>query len=502
MTRVFISKDAASLALGADAVAVALAPHATVVRTGSRGMMWLEPLVEVETAAGRIAYGPVEAADVAGLLAAGMLEGGAHRLRQGPTDAIPYMKRQTRLTFARCGVIDPLTLADYEAHGGLDGLRKAIAAGPAATMDIVLKSGLRGRGGAGFPTGIKWKTTADAEGDRKYIVCNADEGDSGTFADRMLMEGDPFSLIEGMAIAGLSTGATKGYVYTRSEYPHAVATIDAALAVARRAGVLGADVLGSGRSFDIEQRVGAGAYVCGEETALLESLEGRRGQVRAKPPLPAHKGLFGCPTVVNNVITLATVPCILRDGPEAYQAIGMGRSRGTMPLQLAGNVKFGGLFEAGFGLTLGEIVNDIGGGTLSGRPIRAVQVGGPLGAYFPEALFATPFDYEAFAAKDGLIGHGGIVVFDDTVDLAKQARFAMEFCAAESCGKCTPCRIGSTRGMETMDKIIAGTSVEKNTELLRDLCHTLKFGSLCALGGFIPYPVLSALDHFPEDFRP
>ena len=502
MTRVFISKDAASLALGADAVAVALAPHATVVRTGSRGMMWLEPLVEVETVAGRIAYGPVEAADVAGLLAAGMLEGGAHRLRQGPTDAIPYMKRQTRLTFARCGVIDPLTLADYEAHGGLDGLRKAIAAGPAATMDIVLKSGLRGRGGAGFPTGIKWKTTADAEGDRKYIVCNADEGDSGTFADRMLMEGDPFSLIEGMAIAGLSTGATKGYVYTRSEYPHAVATFDAALAVARRAGVLGADVLGSGRSFDIEQRVGAGAYVCGEETALLESLEGRRGQVRAKPPLPAHKGLFGCPTVVNNVITLATVPCILRDGPEAYQAIGMGRSRGTMPLQLAGNVKFGGLFEAGFGLTLGEIVNDIGGGTLSGRPIRAVQVGGPLGAYFPEALFATPFDYEAFAAKDGLIGHGGIVVFDDTVDLAKQARFAMEFCAAESCGKCTPCRIGSTRGMETMDKIIAGTSVEKNTELLRDLCHTLKFGSLCALGGFIPYPVLSALDHFPEDFRP
>jgi len=502
MTRVFISKDAASLALGADAVAAALASHATVVRTGSRGMMWLEPLIEVETPAGRIAYGPVEAADVPGLLAAGMLDGGAHPLRQGPTDDIPFMKRQTRLTFARCGVVDPLSLADYEAHGGLDGLRKAIAAGPAATMDIVLKSGLRGRGGAGFPTGIKWKTTADAEGDRKYIVCNADEGDSGTFADRMLMEGDPFSLIEGMAIAGLSTGATKGYVYTRSEYPHAVATFDAALAIARKAGVLGPDVLGCGRAFDIEQRVGAGAYVCGEETALLESLEGRRGQVRAKPPLPAHKGLFGCPTVVNNVITLATVPCILRDGPEAYQAIGMGRSRGTMPLQLAGNVKFGGLFEAGFGLSLGEIVNDIGGGTLSGRPIRALQVGGPLGAYFPEALFATPFDYEAFAAKDGLIGHGGIVVFDDTVDLAKQARFAMEFCAAESCGKCTPCRIGSTRGMETMDKIIAGTSVQKNTELLRDLCHTLKFGSLCALGGFIPYPVLSALDHFPEDFRP
>jgi formate dehydrogenase iron-sulfur subunit len=403
------------------------------------------------------------------------------------------MKRQTRVTFARCGVVDPLSLDDYRAHGGLSGLLKAREIGAAATIDIILKSGLRGRGGAGFPTGIKWKTVADTEGERKYIVCNADEGDSGTFADRMLMEGDPFSLIEGMAIAGFCVGASKGYVYTRSEYPHAIKAFDAALAVARRAGLLG-------EAFDIEQRVGAGAYVCGEETALLESLEGRRGQVRAKPPLPAHKGLFGRPTVVNNVITLATVPAILTGGAEAYQALGMGRSRGTMPVQLAGNVKHGGLFEAGFGLTLGELVNDIGGGTLSGRPVRAVQVGGPLGAYFPPALFDTPFDYEAFAKRDGLIGHGGIVVFDDTVDLAKQARFAMEFCAAESCGKCTPCRIGSTRGMETVDKIVAGDAVEANTALLRDLCHTMKFGSLCALGGFIPYPVLSALDHFPEDF--
>ncbi len=490
MTRVFVSRDAFSLALGADAVAAALAPHATVVRTGSRGMVWLEPLVEVETQAGRIAYGPVTPADVPRILAD---EAGA--LCLGPTDEIPFLKRQTRVTFARCGVVDPLSLDDYTAHGGLAGLRKARELGSAATMDTVLKSGLRGRGGAGFPTGIKWKTTADAEGERKYIVCNADEGDSGTFADRMLMEGDPFSLIEGMAIAGFCVGASKGYVYTRSEYPHAIATFDAALAVARRGGLLGS-------GFDIEQRVGAGAYVCGEETALLESLEGKRGQVRAKPPLPAHKGLFGCPTVVNNVITLATVPAIMTGGAEAYQAIGMGRSRGTMPVQLAGNIRFGGLFEAGFGVSLGDLVNDIGGGTLSGRPVRAVQVGGPLGAYFPPSLFDTKFDYEAFTARDGLIGHGGIVVFDDTVDLAKQARFAMEFCAVESCGKCTPCRIGSTRGMETVDKIIAGTSVAANTELLRDLCHTLKFGSLCALGGFIPYPVLSALDHFPEDFRP
>lgn len=494
MTRVFVPRDAAALALGADAVAQSLTSHATVVRTGSRGLFWLEPMVEVETTSGRIAYGPVSAPDIPGLLASGFLAGGPHKLRLGPPGQLPFLARQARLTFARCGVIDPLSLEDYRANGGISGLTRAREIGPEATVETVLKSGLRGRGGAGFPAGIKWKTVADATGERKFIVCNADEGDSGTYADRMLMEGDPFCLIEGMAIAGFAVGARKGYVYTRSEYPHAIATFDAALGVARAAGLLGAD-------FDIEQRVGAGAYVCGEETSLLESLEGRRGQVRAKPPLPAHKGLFGQPTVINNVITLASVPVILRDGAEAYQTIGYGRSRGTMPIQLAGNVKYGGLYEAGFGLTLGEIVNDIGGGTLSGRPVRAVQVGGPLGAYFPPALFDTPFDYEAFTAKGGLIGHGGIVVFDDTVDLAHQARFAMEFCSIESCGKCTPCRIGSVRGTETIDKILAGIAVDANLELIRDLCHTMKFGSLCALGGFIPYPVMSALEYFPGDFR-
>ncbi len=494
MTRVFVPRDAAALAMGAEAVAKALAEHADVVRTGSRGLFWLEPMIEVETPEGRIAYGPVEAADVPGLLADGLLTGTARRLRLGVPEQIPFLARQTRLTFARCGIVDPLSLGDYRAHGGFEGLEKARAMGPAAIVETVLASGLRGRGGAGFPTGIKWKTVAEAKGDRKYIVCNADEGDSGTYADRMMMEGDPFSLVEGMIIAGLAVGATKGYVYTRSEYPHAIDTFDKALDIARRAGLLGGD-------FDIEQRSGAGAYVCGEETSLLESLEGKRGQVRAKPPLPAHKGLFGQPTVINNLVTLTSLPCILRDGAEHYQALGMGRSRGTMPIQLAGNLKYAGLFEAGFGVTLGELVNDIGGGTRSGRPIRAVQVGGPLGAYFPPALFDTPFDYEAFAARDGLIGHGGVVVFDDTVDMAHQARFAMEFCAAESCGKCTPCRIGSVRGLETVDKILAERDVDANLELLRDLCHTMKFGSLCALGGFIPYPVLSAMNFFPEDFR-
>jgi formate dehydrogenase iron-sulfur subunit len=494
--RVFVPRDAAALALGADAVASLLRQTADVelVRTGSRGLFWLEPMVEVETEAGRIAYGPVSVGDISSLLGAGMLTGGPHPLRLGRPEDLPFLGRQKRLTFARCGIIDPLSLDDYRANGGLRGIARAKEIGPAATIDLVTQSGLRGRGGAGFPTGIKWKTAAEAKGERKYIVCNADEGDSGTFADRMLMEGDSFVLIEGMAIAGFAVGAHKGYVYTRSEYPHAIATFNAALEIARREGLLNAE-------FDIEQRVGAGAYVCGEETSLLDSLEGKRGQVRAKPPLPAHKGLFGMPTVINNVVSLASVPIILDKGAEFYRDIGMGRSRGTMPIQLAGNIKYGGLFECGFGVTLGELVNDIGGGTRSGRPVRAVQVGGPLGAYFPPALFDTPFDYEAFAARDGLIGHGGIVVFDDTVDLAKQARFAMEFCAEESCGKCTPCRIGSVRGMEVIDRIMAGERVEANLDLLRDLCNTMKFGSLCALGGFIPYPVMSALAHFPDDFQ-
>ncbi|WP_421997265.1 formate dehydrogenase beta subunit [Reyranella sp.] len=500
-TRIFVPRDAAARAVGADKVAAAIADETRrkglaveIVRTGSRGLFWLEPLVEIETPGGRIGFGPVEAQDVAGLFADG-LPPASHPLCVGRPEEIPFLKKQTRITFARCGIIDPLSLADYRAHGGGRGLERARSIGAAATVAEVTKSGLRGRGGAGFPTGIKWKTVADTAADRKYIVCNADEGDSGTYADRMIMEGDPFLLIEGMAIAGFAVGATKGYVYIRSEYPDAIRVMEQAVALAGREGILGESA-----GFDIEIRVGAGAYVCGEETSLLESLEGKRGQVRAKPPLPAHKGLFGRPTVINNLISLATVPAILADGADAYAALGMGRSRGTMPIQLAGNVRHGGLFEAAFGLTLGEIVDGIGGGTRSGRPARAVQVGGPLGAYFPRKLFDTPFDYESFAALDGLIGHGGVVVFDDTVDMAHQARFALEFCAIESCGKCTPCRIGSVRGTETIDKIIRGERVAANLALITDLCQTLKFGSLCALGGFTPYPVMSAIRHFPEDF--
>jgi formate dehydrogenase iron-sulfur subunit len=505
--RLFIPGDSGAQAVGADAVAEAVAAAAhragvavEIVRTGFRGLYWLEPMVEVATAAGRIAYGPVAPGDVEGLVTAGLLTGGAHPLRLGRPEEIPFLKLQTRLTFARCGIIDPLSIDDYRAHGGYRGLDAALALAPAAIVEEVVKSGLRGRGGAGFPTGIKWRTVLEAKGERKFIVCNADEGDSGTFADRMIMEGDPFMLIEGMTIAGIATGATKGYIYIRSEYPRAVEIMRAAIRLARAAGYLGAGVSGSPHAFDLDIRVGAGAYVCGEETSLLESLEGKRGTVRAKPPLPAHKGLFGSPTVVNNVISLASVPHILADGAAFYQNFGFGRSRGTMPIQLAGNIKHGGLFEAAFGLTLGELVDDIGGGTATGRPVRAVQVGGPLGAYFPRALFDTPFDYEAFTARDGLIGHGGIVVFDDTVDMLHQARFAMEFCAIESCGKCTPCRIGSVRGTEVIDRIRRGDNISANVALIEELCVTMKFGSLCALGGFTPFPVLSAIRHFPEDF--
>ncbi|MBI1220650.1 MAG: formate dehydrogenase [Rhodobacteraceae bacterium] len=501
--KIYVPRDAAAKALGADAVAAAVLAEAkargldvTLVRNGSRGMVWLEPLVEVETDAGRMAFGPVTAADVASLFDAGF---GSHPLAQGQTEAIPFMARQTRLTFARCGRIDPLSLAEYEAHGGLKGLRRALGMSSEQIVAEVKDSGLRGRGGAGFPTGIKWDTVARAKADQKYIVCNADEGDSATFADRMLMEGDPFTLIEGMAIAGLGVGATRGYVYIRSEYPDAIEAMEAALDIARAAGVIGANVLGSGRAFDMWVRVGAGAYVCGEETSLLNSLEGKRGVVRAKPPLPALEGFLGKPTVVNNVISLATVPVIFERGAAFYKDFGLGRSRGTIPLQIAGNAKHGGLYETAFGLTLGQIVDDIAGGTASGRPVKAVQVGGPLGAYFPRALFDTPFGYEEFAGKEGLIGHAGLTLFDDTADMLKMARFAMEFCAIESCGKCTPCRIGAVRGVETVDRIAKGDA--SAIPILTDLCNTMKFGSLCALGGFTPYPVMSALTHFPDDFH-
>ncbi|MGF6968523.1 formate dehydrogenase iron-sulfur subunit [Paraburkholderia sp. WC7.3g] len=507
MTRLYVPRDSSALALGADTLAEAISSEAAsrgveieLIRNGSRGLLWLEPLVEVATPEGRIGYANVDVEDVAALFDAGFIDGGEHARRVGVVDEIPYLKKQQRLTFARIGITDPLSIDDYVAHGGLEGLRNALQADGDTACEALIESGLRGRGGAAFPAGIKWRTVRAAKAAQKYIVCNADEGDSGTFSDRLVMESDPYLLIEGMIIAGIVTGASVGYIYVRSEYPHSIATLEAAIARARQAGWLGDSVLSSGQRFELFVAKGAGSYVCGEETALLESLEGKRGIVRAKPPVPALAGLYGQPTVINNVITLATVPIIFARGAAFYKDFGMGRSRGTLPFQLAGNIKRGGLVELAFGVTLRELLDDFGGGTASGRPARAVQVGGPLGTYLPPSQWDIPMDYEAYAAVGAVIGHGGLVVHDDTSNLAELAQYAMHFCALESCGKCTPCRIGSTRGVEVIARIRNGDTSTRQVQLLRDLCDTMVSGSLCAMGGMTPYPVLSALDHFPEDF--
>ena len=505
--RIYVPRDSAARSVGADEVAAVIERESaerglsiTLVRNGSRGALWLEPLVEVETDEGRIAFGPVQVPDIPSLFDAGFHLDNEHPLFLGRTDDIPWLARQDRFTFERVGLIDPLSMADYQSHGGLVGLRRALDMAPEAIVAEVTDSGLRGRGGAGFPAGIKWRTVLSTPGEQKYICCNADEGDSGTFADRMLMEGDPFTLLEGMTIAGIAVGATEGVIYIRSEYPDAIATMNDAIERAREFGLLGESILGSAHQFDIRIRAGGGSYVCGEETAMLESIEGKRGVVRSKPPLPAIEGLFGKPTVINNVLTLATVPGILSKGASAYSNKGVGRSIGTQVFQLAGNIARGGIVETVFGVTLDTLVNDYGGGTYSKRPVRAVQVGGPLGAYLPVSSFEVSMDYESLIAAGGMLGHGGIVLFDESVNMALQAKFAMEFCAIESCGKCTPCRLGSTRGAETIEKIMIGENIEGNKKLLLDLCEVMTDGSLCAMGGLTPLPVRSAVLHFGEDF--
>jgi formate dehydrogenase iron-sulfur subunit len=509
--KIYIPRETTASSLGAEALVHLISTEAgyrnlniDIIRNGSRGACWLEPLIEVETSKGRIGYGPVQAEDVPDLFDAGLLQGEPHRLCVGVVDELPWFKNQERLTFARCGLIDPLNVEAYCSMGGFTGLQKALTMSADAIIQEVLDSGLRGRGGAGFPTGIKWKTVAGCESQQKYIVCNADEGDSGTFSDRLIMEGDPLSLIEGMIIAGLAVGADMGYIYLRSEYPLTQAILEDAMAAARAANWLGQNIQGSGKHFELEVRMGAGAYICGEETSLLESLEGKRGQIRFKPPLPAIEGLFGKPTVVNNVISLASIPVILERGGKFYASFGRGRSLGTMPFQIGGNIKQGGLVEKAFGLTLRQLIEDFGAGTYTGKPIRAVQVGGPLGAYFPASLLDTPLDYEDFIKAGGMLGHGGVVVFDDSVNMAKQARFAMEFCSIESCGKCTPCRIGSVRGMEVIDRILTAPSEEAREAqhiVLKDLCDTMESASLCAMGGMTPVPVMSAVKHFKSDFK-
>ncbi|MGL5810992.1 MAG: NADH-ubiquinone oxidoreductase-F iron-sulfur binding region domain-containing protein [Nocardioides sp.] len=499
-TVLYVPGDAAAVSVGADEVAAAFAaqPGTTVIRNGSRGMLWAEPLVELVTDAGRVGYANVTVADANAVSTRGW---DAVRTRSiGIVDRHPWLIGQTRVSTARVGIVDPASISDYADHGGWAGLRRALAISPADVVATVVESGVRGRGGAGFPAGIKWRTVAEQRAQEKFVCCNFDEGDSGTFADRMMVEGDPFTLIEGMIIASYAVGAGEGYVYVRSEYPHAIATLRRAIETAYTHGYLGQDIGGSGHRFDLHVRVGAGAYICGEESSMLDSIEGKRGEVRAKPPIPAVSGLFGRPTVVNNVLTLSAIPMILADGAAAYADLGVGTSLGTQIFQLAGNVARGGLVELPFGVSLRGLIEEYGGGTRSGRPVKAVQVGGPLGAYLHPDQLDTSMDYESLAAIDAMLGHGGIVVFDDDVQMARMARFAMEFCAAESCGKCTPCRIGSVRGTETIDRIIAGENVGANLTLLDDLCETMTKGSLCAMGGLTPMPVQSAVRHWPEDF--
>ena len=508
MVKIYIPADTTACALGADKVAAEVVLQAQnrgldveVKRNGSRGAFWLEPLLEVEAGGVRYAFGPVYPGDVAGLFEAGLHESSGHPLFLGKVTDIEWLTRQERLTFGRAGVIDPLSLDDYKHEGGYEGLNRALAMTAEEIVEAVTDSGLRGRGGAAFPTGIKWRTVLNTPAEQKYVTANADEGDSGTYADRLLMEADPFQLVEGMTICAMAVGATQGYIYLRSEYPKVLRVLSQAIATAEDANLLGSNICGSGRDFHVQIRVGAGAYICGEETSMLESLEGKRGLVRFKPPLPAIEGLFGQPTVVNNVLTLAAVSTVLAKGAAHYQDYGSGRSRGTLSVQLAGNIRRGGLVEVPFGASLRELVEDFGGGTASGRPVRAIQVGGPLGAYLPESQWDTPLDYEAFTAVGAMLGHGGVVVFDDSVDMLEQARFAMEFCAVESCGKCTPCRIGSVRGVELLDKIAKNENRSASLELLEELCETLDQGSLCAMGGLTPMPVRSAIRHFPQDFE-
>jgi len=490
MTRFYLSNDTSARAAGADRVAEAWEgrPGLELVRTSSRGAFFLEPLVERDTPAGRLAWPNAKPDDLPNILSGA---GGV------PVAQIPFLSCQTRLTFANFGVTRPLSLEDYRTHGGGQGLARACSLSPEAIIDELKLSQLRGRGGAAFPVWNKWRVAQQTPADRKYVVANADEGDAGTYCDRMIMEGEPFRLIEGLLICARAIGAEHGYIYCRKEYPAAATVLRAAIAQAEQSGMLES----LGRPVHLEVLVGAGSYVVGEETALLESLEGRRGVVQARPPYPAVSGLYGHPTIVSNVLTFATVSNILAQGGARYAALGTERSRGTVVLQIGGRVKQPGLVEMPFGATLEEVLEQFGGGMAPGARFKAVQVGGPLGSLFPASRLGIRICYDAFAEAGAILGHGGIVVYDDETDMVELARHFMAFTAEESCGKCTPCRIGSMRGREILERVQAGQGRPDDLALLADLGETMQQASLCAFGGRAPYPVLTAIEHFPEEFR-
>ena len=417
-------------------------------------------------------------------------------------DDLTFYKKQKRIALKNCGVINPEDIDEYIAFDGYRALaRVLVEMSPDEVIDIIDKSGLRGRGGAGFPTGKKWKSTREAKGDKKFVVCNADEGDPGAFMDRSILEGDPHAVLEAMEIAGYSIGAEKGYIYVRAEYPIAVNRLQIAINQAREYGILGENIFGTGFNFDIEIRLGAGAFVCGEETALLESIEGKRGQPRVKPPYPAQSGLWGCPTLINNVETYANIAQIILKGPEWYSSIGTENSKGTKVFALGGNVNNVGLVEVPMGTTLREIVYDIGGGIPNGREFKAAQTGGPSGGCIPKEHLDTPIDYESLKAIGSMMGSGGLIVMDDTKCMVCLAKFYLQFTVSESCGKCTPCRIGTKRMLEILEKLCSGEGTEYDIYRLEKLAVNIQKSSICGLGQSAPNPVISTLKYFREEFR-
>ena len=499
------------------AIREAIAAHritADIVRVGCLGLCYAEPLVDIiKPGFPRIHYGGLDPEQAARLvteyltgdnpcpeLALGTSGDGAvagiPRLEE-----LPVLKAQVRITLRNCGLIDPGNLDHYLARGGYRGLERALAMGPEAVIEEIKRSGLRGRGGAGFPTGLKWQFCRKASGNLKYLICNADEGDPGAFMDRSLLEGDPHAVLEGMLIGAYAIGASEGYIYIRAEYPLAIERLQTALRQLEENGLIGDDILGSGFGFHLKIKEGAGAFVCGEETALIASIEGKRGMPRSRPPFPANSGLWGRPTNINNVETWASVSAIMERGADWFAGYGTEKSRGTKTFALAGKINRTGLIEVPFGITLEEIIYDIGGGIPDGKQLKAVQTGGPSGGCLPAGLIKLAVDYESLAEAGSIVGSGGMIVLDEDNCMVDTARFFLSFTCAESCGKCVPCRLGTRQMLDILEKITRGDGEPADIELLSSLSRNIKRGSLCALGGTATNPVITTLRYFREEYE-
>jgi NADH-quinone oxidoreductase subunit F len=509
--KILISMGTSGISAGAPEIAevfarelkrVKLTAKYEIRRVGDRGL-FRDPLVDViapET--GRVTYEYVKPGDVPKIVDEHLIKGKPPEALRAGRDYEQFFASQMRVVLANCGEIDPEDIDDYLTHGGYQALKKVLSLDPEKVIGEVEKSGLRGRGGAGFATGLKWKYCRQAAGEVKYVVCNADEGDPGAFMDRSLLEGDPQSVIEGMIIAGFAIGAAQGFIYCRAEYPLAVKRLDIAISQAKKKGFLGRNILGSEFSFDLTIQQGAGAFVCGEETALLASLEGRRGMPRPRPPFPAQEGLWGKPTLINNVETFATLRSIIAKGADWFSSIGTTKSKGTKIFALAGKVKNTGLVEVPMGTTLREVIYGAGGGAVNKNiAVKGVQIGGPSGGCLPVSLLDTPIDYESITATGAIMGSGGMIVMDETTCMVDMARFFLAFTVAESCGKCVPCRVGLKRMLEVLEEISRGKGKKEDIDFLQELGTTIKDSALCALGTTAPHPVLTTLRYFPDEYE-